>query len=228
LSNHGAADASTGVQRNILTAHDEPEETPEEITRRTFMANATLTIGGIIGVVLAIPIVGSLIPQDSGSKGSWSPLTADELTSLQSATSKPVKMTFTLKYTDGYLPEQAAEEYVWGIKIDESKFKAARPDIYDTPGGNVDYPAVNMGFVIFSPICPHLGCRFNWSDAGNKFMCPCHGSQYNFDGTHIPGAGPAPRGLDPLPLREQTGTAQVTWIQYKANVPDRVVISYQA
>ena len=136
-------------------------------------------------------------------------------------------MTFTLKYTDGYLPEQAAEEYVWGIKIDEAKFKAARPDIYEQPGGNVkDYQAYNMGFVIFSPICPHLGCRFNWSDGANKFLCPCHGSQYTFDGTHV--AGPAPRGLDPLPFREQSGTADVTWIQYKANVPDRIVISYQA
>ena len=61
-----------------------------------------------------------------------------------------------------------------------------------------------MGFVIFSPICPHLGCYYNWSDAQNRFMCPCHGSQYTFDGTHV--AGPAPRGLDPLPLREQSGS----------------------
>ena len=226
MSNHGAADASQGVSRSILTAHDDEHETPEEITRRTFMANATMTIGGIIGVVLAVPILGSLIPQTGNAKGSWSPLTADELKSLQDATAKPVKMTFTLKYTDGYLPEQATQEYVWGIKIDESKFKAARPDIYDTPGGNVDYAAVNMGFVIFSPICPHLGCRFNWSDASNKFLCPCHGSQYNFDGTHV--AGPAPRGLDPLPMQEQTGTAEVTWIQYKPNTPSRVIISYQA
>ena len=227
MSNHGAADASTGVQRNILTAHDDPEDTPEEISRRTFMANATLTIGGIIGVVLAIPIVGSLIPEGGGSKGTWSALTAAEITSLEAATSKPVKMTFTLKYTDGYLPEQAAEEYVWGIKIPEEKFKAARPDIYETPGGNVkDYQAYNMGFVIFSPICPHLGCRFDWSEGANKFLCPCHGSQYNFDGTHV--AGPAPRGLDPLPFREQSGVADVTWIQYQPNVPARIVISYQA
>jgi hypothetical protein len=86
LSNHGAADASTGVQRNIPTTHDEPEDTPEEISRRTFMANATLTIGGIIGVVLAIPIVGSLIPEGGGSTGTWSALTAAELASLEAAT----------------------------------------------------------------------------------------------------------------------------------------------
>ncbi len=42
-------------------AYDEPE-TPDEISRRTFMANAMVTIGGVVGLVLAIPIVGSLLP----------------------------------------------------------------------------------------------------------------------------------------------------------------------
>ncbi len=223
MSKH--ADASEGVGRTILTANDGPD-TPEEISRRTFMATATMTVSGIIGLVLAVPIVGSLIPSGSSGGGSWSPLTADELKSLQTATAKPVKLSFTLKYTDGYLPTQQADEYVWGIKVDQAKFEAARPDIYATPGGNVGYPAVNLGFVIFSPICPHLGCRFDWNTGQNKFLCPCHGSQYNFDGAHL--AGPAPRGLDPLPFREQSGVAQVTWIEYKTTVPQRIIISYQA
>lgn len=213
------------MKSKTLSAYDMPE-TSEEISRRTFMANATMTVSGIIGIVLAVPIVGSLVQVGGGGKGSWSPLTAAELNSLQTATSKPVKMNFTLKYKDGYLPEQAADEYVWGIKIDQAKFQAARPDIYKTSGGDTTYPAVNMGFVVFSPICPHLGCRFNWSESANKFQCPCHGSQYNFDGTHV--AGPAPRGLDPLPLREQSGSAEVTWIQYQPNTPHRIVVSYQA
>lgn len=225
MSKHGAVDATQGVQPRVLSSYDTPE-TPDEVTRRTFMANATMTLSGIIGIVLAVPIVGSLLPSGGEGKGAWSPLTPAELSDLQTATSKPVKMNFQLKYKDAYLPEQEADEYVWGIKIDASKFQAARPDIYKVAGGNTDYPAVNLGFVIFSPICPHLGCRFNWSSANNKFMCPCHGSQYNFDGTHE--AGPAPRGLDPLPFREESGTAQVTWIQYQPNTPSRIVVSYQA
>ena len=173
-----------------------------------------------------MPIVGSLLPTGTSGKGTWSPLTKTEVDALNEATSKPVKLTFTLKYKDGYLPTTEADEYVWGIKIDPAKFQAARPDIYKVAGGNTTYPAVNLGFVIFSPICPHLGCRFNWSASANKFLCPCHGSQYNFDGTHV--AGPAPRGLDPLPLREQSGAADVTWIQYQPNTPARIVVSYQA
>jgi menaquinol-cytochrome c reductase iron-sulfur subunit len=221
------ADASEGVQRKILSAYDVPESA-DEVSRRTFMANATLTIGGVVGLVLAVPIVGSLLPPKNASTGSWAPLSAEELAALQKATSKPVKLTFTLKYTDGYLPEQAAAEYCWGIKIDPAKFQAARPDIFSQPGGKADVPyeVVNMGFVVFSPICPHLGCYYSWSEAQNRFMCPCHGSQYTFDGTHI--AGPAPRGLDPLPLREENGTAEVTWIIYQSNTPQRIVVSYQA
>lgn len=222
------ADASESVQHNILSAHEAPE-TEEEVSRRTFMANATLAIGGIVGLTLAVPIVGSLLPAQNSSKGSWSPLSAQELDELQKATSKPVKLQFTLKFTDGYLPEQAAAEYCWGIKVnDPAKFRAARPDIFSEPGGKADVPydVVNMGFVVFSPICPHLGCYYSWSDAQNRFMCPCHGSQYTFDGTHI--AGPAPRGLDPLPLRSQNGAAEVTWIVYQSNSPARIVVSYQA
>lgn len=221
------ADASEAAGRNIVSASDAPE-TAEEVSRRTFMAGATVTIGGIIGLVLAVPIVGSLLPPAHASTGGWAPLTADEFAALQKATEKPVKLTFTLKYADGYLPEQASAEYAWGIKTDLAKFRSVRPDLFNQTSGAADvpYPVVNMGFVIFSPICPHLGCYYNWNDAQNRFMCPCHGSQYTFNGTHI--AGPAPRGLDPLPFREQSGTAEVTWIVYQSNTPQRIVVSYQA
>ena len=83
-----------------------------------------------------------------------------------------------------------------------------------------------MGFVDLQSDLSAPGLPLQLDRGANKFMCPCHGSQYNFDGTHI--AGPAPRGLDPLPLREQTGAAEVTWIQYQPNTPNRVVVSYQA
>ena len=229
MSKEVAAGASEGAQRKIYSAYDDPG-TPEEITRRSFMANATLTVGGIIGLVLAIPIVGSLIPSGSAAKGTWAPLTADELTSLQAATSKPVKLDFTLKAKDSYLPEQANGEYVWGIKVaDASKFMSSRPDLPKSgtlPYFDGTYDVVNMNFVILSPICPHLGCRPIWNDGANRFQCPCHGSQFSFDGEHL--AGPAPRGMDPLPFREQSGVANIMWIRYQSGVPDRVIISYQS
>jgi len=207
--------------------------TPEEISRREFLAGATVFMGGIVGVSVAIPVVASLIPTEeiiAGSKGWW-PLDAGEMKQLQARTDKPIKIFFTHHITDGYL-ESDNPEYVWGVKLGPdgmAKLAAARPDLPNLQviaQGISPYPAVVMGFVMFSSICPHLGCHFDWNDAQNKFMCPCHGSQFTAYGQHIEGQGPAPRSLDPLPFEEKSGVAEITWIRYKQGVPDRVVVSY--
>ena len=199
------------------------EGTPAERSRRTFMVQATMALGGVIGLGIAIRVVTSLIPSSDALASKWSPLTADELAQLKKATDKPVKVSFAVKDQDGYLPAASTDEFVWAVKTDEATMEAKRPDLFSGPG-KLPYPVVNMGFVVFSPICPHLGCRFQWSDQLNKFACPCHGSQYTNLGVHT--AGPAQRGLDPLPLHDQSGTAEITWIQYEQNVPDRIVLSY--
>ncbi|KAM7271712.1 hypothetical protein ACFE04_030926 [Oxalis oulophora] len=43
-------------------------------------------------------------------------------------------------------------------------------------------------------VCTHLGCVVPWNAAENKFMCPCHGSQYNNQGKVV--RGPAPLMLE--------------------------------
>jgi cytochrome b6-f complex iron-sulfur subunit len=42
-------------------------------------------------------------------------------------------------------------------------------------------------------VCTHLGCVVPWNKAENKYMCPCHGSQYNNEGKVV--RGPAPLSL---------------------------------
>jgi len=44
-------------------------------------------------------------------------------------------------------------------------------------------------------VCTHLGCVVPWSPASNKFMCPCHGSQYAPDGHVVRGPAPLPLAL---------------------------------
>jgi cytochrome b6-f complex iron-sulfur subunit len=39
-------------------------------------------------------------------------------------------------------------------------------------------------------VCTHLGCVVPWNTAEKKFICPCHGSQYNNQGKVV--RGPAP------------------------------------
>jgi quinol---cytochrome c reductase iron-sulfur subunit, bacillus type len=204
--------------------------TPEEQSRRQFLAAATVGIGNVIGVVLTIPLVVSLIPETllkpGTGGGQWTPLADADFKSMQSAADAPIKISFSFKAQDGYFPPSDDTQFVWGIKLKPEQvatFQEKRPDLF-TPDGKVDYPAVTMGFVIFSSICPHLGCRFEWKSEDRRFICPCHGSQFGVQGEYL--AGPAPRGLDPLPFREKSGAAEVTWITYKQQQPSRVVISY--
>ncbi len=42
-------------------------------------------------------------------------------------------------------------------------------------------------------VCTHLGCVVPWNAGQNKFMCPCHGSQYDSTGKVV--RGPAPLSL---------------------------------
>ncbi len=206
--------------------------TPEEQSRRQFMANVTIGLGAVMTVIVAVPSLASLIPESllnkSKASGAWAPLAPDEFKALEASVNAPVKLTFSFKYQDGYLPPIDDTQFAWGIKLTPDQvatFKEKRPDLYDKPADEITgYDAVNMGFVVFSSICPHLGCRYSWNADAKRFICPCHGSQFDLVGAHL--AGPAPRGLDPLPFREHNGVAEVTWIQYKSQQSDRVIVAY--
>ncbi len=208
--------------------------TPEEMSRRGFLAKATIVMGNVVALGVAIPVVASLFPTRevlAGMSGttadkSWWPLNKSEMSQLQANVDKPIKIFFNQKMTDGYIDTEM-RNYVWGIKLkpgEEEKMRSSRPDLFANPAGKVPYLAINMGFVMFSPICPHLGCNYDWNDSAGKFICPCHGSVYTRLGEHV--AGPAPRGLDPLQLRERSGVAQIQWIRFKNAEPARLVISY--
>ena len=65
----------------------------------------------------------------------------------------------------------------------------------------VNFPKVKLwlsnteqGVMAIYKVCTHLGCLYNWDDQEVRFKCPCHGSQFQPDGTYI--QGPAPRSLD--------------------------------
>ncbi|MGW8249041.1 MAG: QcrA and Rieske domain-containing protein [Anaerolineales bacterium] len=53
---------------------------------------------------------------------------------------------------------------------------------------------IDQGVLALYKVCTHLGCLYNWNNQEDKFICPCHGSQFQKNGVYI--AGPAPRSLD--------------------------------
>jgi cytochrome b6-f complex iron-sulfur subunit len=66
------------------------------------------------------------------------------------------------------------------------------PDNY--PGVKIWLSNTDEGVLALYKVCTHLGCLYSWRNQENKFVCPCHGSQFEKDGDFI--QGPAPRSLD--------------------------------
>jgi len=60
-------------------------------------------------------------------------------------------------------------------------------------------------------VCTHLGCVVPWSAANNKFMCPCHGSQYAPDGHVVRGPAPLPLALAHCDTGEDGKIVFFTW-----------------
>ncbi|MDC0671139.1 QcrA and Rieske domain-containing protein [Nannocystis radixulma] len=71
----------------------------------------------------------------------------------------------------------------------------------------------------FSTVCPHLGCAVDFDAEAQKFKCPCHRSAFGLDGTVE--AGPSPRPLDSLEIKEQDGLVAIRLVRYRQGVADK-------
>jgi Rieske Fe-S protein len=45
-----------------------------------------------------------------------------------------------------------------------------------------------------SKVCPHAGCNVDYSEKDTKFVCPCHGSEFDINGNVT--QGPAKENLE--------------------------------
>lgn len=63
------------------------------------------------------------------------------------------------------------------------------------------------GFLAMSDKCTHLGCAVPWDKDKKKFICPCHGSQFDIYGNVL--SSPAPRALDLFEVTIVNKTIQV-------------------
>jgi menaquinol-cytochrome c reductase iron-sulfur subunit len=163
-------------------------------TRRRFLKIASASLGGVMGAVLVIPLLESVVtPALRGRKSHFSRLA--RLGDLP--TGSPVDRTFADRVSDAFIQETVLRD-VWVVKHGLS---------------NVD---------VFSPICPHLGCRFDWHSGRNQFLCPCHGSVFSMAGEVV--GGPAPRPLDTLSTRIEGDEIFVEWERFKVGISERVPV----
>lgn len=82
----------------------------------------------------------------------------------------------------------------------EDVFPYPGEDPIPVPKGKFWLSRTENGLIVaVYKVCTHLGCIYNWRSEKTKFICPCHGSQFQLDGTYI--LGPAPRSCDRFVIR---------------------------
>jgi cytochrome b6-f complex iron-sulfur subunit len=75
------------------------------------------------------------------------------------------------------------------------------------PAGRFWLVHSETGLLALHRACTHLDCLVSWDDGSQKFVCPCHGSEFGPQGDCL--QGPATRSLDRFPLRVVTPEGQV-------------------
>ena len=63
------------------------------------------------------------------------------------------------------------------------------------------------GFLAMSRTCTHLSCTVPWVSGENRFICPCHSSEFDIRGEVI--NPPAPRALDLYPVAIENNILRV-------------------
>lgn len=157
-------------------------------TRRRFFAWVTSAAATLIGVGLAVPLVGYVIsPALKRRDKPWVQVgTVDNLLE-----GEPKQLDHVMTLRDGWM-ETKSQKAVWAVK---------------RASGEV---------TVYSPICTHLGCGYRWDDVDRRFKCPCHGSVYDIEGKVM--AGPAPRPLDRLPVKIENGRLMVQYKEFKSGL----------
>ena len=167
------------------------------VNRRSFFG-ALLCVGAAgMGAILAVPVLRYILYPlyAKSSKGTWSPI--GDMNAFSNL-AKPILTPLDLKQVDGWR------------EVDSSQTVYVMKDSQGALG-------------VLSSICPHMGCTVAWHESQNEFYCPCHGSVFEPDGTHV--SGPSPRGLDSLPHKIEDGKLLVKFQYFRENVPNQEVLS---
>jgi quinol---cytochrome c reductase iron-sulfur subunit, bacillus type len=161
-------------------------------SRRAFFRRVAILFSSLGGLVLGIPFVAAVVgPSFRRSQNPWSRV--GKLGDL--STGQPVNRSFERRDVEAYLVGRE-ENSVWIVK--------------EASGETT----------VFSPICTHLGCHYNWDAERSRFVCPCHGSVFTPAGKVV--AGPAPRPLDTLPHKVEGGILYVRWERFEPGVKKKI------
>ncbi len=170
------------------------EKVNKKLSRRNFFKIISGLFTGFIAVTLGIPMLESLFGPSSKKKHRVYSKIAP-VSSIQ--VEQPINLPFVMTVEDAFI-KNVQPENVWAVKNSDSET------------------------TVFSPICPHLGCRYQWHENRKLFICPCHHSVFNIEGKVV--SGPAPRPLDTLPTKIKNNYLYALWERFKPGIPTKEIL----
>jgi Rieske Fe-S protein len=200
----------------------------KDVKRRMFFMNFTHVIGFLIGLPMAYPILRFLMkPMYVPFDNEW--LQVGNVSKIKQ-NDIGVQFQYKKKVKEVYMPEAEVEKSVWVLKASsemlDKVYQGKDREFRDAAGKLIWTNKKDFPYVAYSGKCPHLGCAFKWRQhktLGQVFLCPCHLSIYDASGKVLD--GPAPRGLDALPIRvSASGEVEVVDMEFKAGVKSQIRI----
>jgi menaquinol-cytochrome c reductase iron-sulfur subunit len=159
-------------------AKDDAAASPE---RRRFLVRLTLGLGGVMGLVVATPVLGFLF---------W-----------------PVTRAYRKQHP--WRPVGRVEDFALGetIKVTYLEAQPVEWSGYAAYGAAYVRREGEGRFVAFSAYCTHTACPLKWVAGARLFLCPCHGGAFHADGTVA--AGPPPHPLPRHEVRIREGQVEI-------------------
>ncbi|WP_447977735.1 QcrA and Rieske domain-containing protein [Candidatus Nitrospira bockiana] len=203
-------------------------ELEKNVQRRSFFTNFTHAIGVLISLPLVFPVLKYLMkPMYAPFDNSW--LKIGSVNKIK-AEDVGVQFKYKKKVKEAFMPEAEIEKNVWVLKASpkvlDAVYKGKDMEFHDSKGKVIWTNKKDVPYIAFSGKCPHLGCGYKWRShkvLGQVFLCPCHLSIYDASGKVLD--GPAPRPLDPLPIRvAASGDVEIIDMEFKAGTKAQVRI----
>jgi quinol---cytochrome c reductase iron-sulfur subunit, bacillus type len=158
----------------------------ETVTRRRFMEGTALAVGGIATAAFGLPALGFALGPifEDTHPEVWQDVGPER--DFNPATY--IQRVINIDAAVG----EAGRTTVYVRRFDPSRDSARNKD---------------LPYVVLSTRCAHLGCPVRYYASAGRFVCPCHGGIYDFQGK-VSG-GPPVRPLDRFYTRVRAGRVEV-------------------
>jgi menaquinol-cytochrome c reductase iron-sulfur subunit len=174
------------------------------LTRRDFYRAGSVALGGLMGLVLAVPGAAYLLDPLRRKQGGTTSYPLARLSDLKVGVPQSFAIVDERKDAWVTYPKQPIG-MVWLVR---------KPEGAEVP------------VVAFQAECPHLGCVIGTDHGGRSFRCPCHGATFSVEGASTNGVSPRPMDhLEVEILGDANSTVSVRYERFRPQATKRLPLA---